>query len=663
MTDQTHFTKSKAGWYLLIGTIAWALAPLAIEISNAGETPFLFNAWLELGIAGGTIVFIILYIKVVNKQFFSEEENKIQLGSIIDLLKTPGKEKEAKTKFGSLINQLWHRKILTWAIIGRTNIAFLALAAGFVATEIATVLYETWIIFFIIIRGLNSHKLKNDLNLQNIILFIFALGGLLFINLAQTGLFSSINTWGLLISLAGAILSAISLERSVAYGEKFSNNDIDQNASKNKYKTADQIKVETVYTLMATVVMDIFAAVLSLIVALFFHNFAETNISSFEDYFSLQFILILLFGLTFGAIASIGYRKGNLEASSLKTNSISYFMPIFAVIALWVWDLAAGENIRIERIDYFLIGLSVVTAVNLLLNYSIEVEKLGFKWLVISFWTSSMIILLRDRWFWLWRDNNDWLWEGSTDYYAVLGLSTTVFVLVLSFRTVRLNERTRHENHLLSSLYWKTKQYNNNEKALEALRKIDESETLEQFDSNYIDVRKSILSQDTEQNFDDTMTFQSVEEASMMHSQLDELSHSKARGKDIAEPLILIAFGVSTIAITLMTRPKFSDWNLFLSDIFSVLFASTICFMIFNLFDLRAERSKPVLWPPKLIEQNSKADEPKHEKNESSAFEIFISFILSAIVVLVFIIILYGKWVVDWEWTSLLLPDDLYVKT
>jgi len=650
MADQSRFVKSKAGYYLLIGTIAWALAPLAIELSNAGETPFLFNAWYELGIATGTVVFIILYIRVVNRKFFADEKNKIQLQTIWDLLKTPGKERKAKTKFGNIVNQLWHRKILTWAIIGRTNIAFLALAAGFVATEIATVLYETWIIFYIIIRGLNKHELKNDLNLQNIILFHFAVGGLLFINLAQSGLFSSINIWGLLISFAGAILSAISLERSVAWGEKFDGEET--------YKTMEQIKVGTVYTLIATVVMDVFAAVLSLVAALFYNNIAKTSISSFNDYFSSKFLLILIFGLIFGSMASIGYRKGSLEAVSLKTSSISFFMPIFAVISLWIWDLVAGEAIRIERIDYFLIGLSVVTAVNLLLNYSIEVEKLGFKWLVISFWTSSMIILLRDRWFWLWHDNDDWLWEGSTDYYAVLGLSTTVFVLVLSFRTVRLNERTRHENHLLSSLYWKTKLYKNNQKALEALRKIDESETLEQFDSNYIDVRKSILAKDTENNIDNTMTSKNVEEAAMMHSQLDELSHSKARGKDIAEPLILIAFGVSTIAITLMTRPKFSDWNLFLSDIFSVLFASTICFMIFNLFDLRNERSKPVLWPPKLIEQNSEVNELKYKKNESSAFEIFISFILSAIVVLVFIIILYGKWVVDWEWTSLLLPND-----
>ena len=620
MTDQSHPDKSKAGWYLLIGTIAWALAPLAIEISNAGETPFLFNAWLELGIATGTIIFIILYIKVVNKKFFSEEGNKIRLKIIISRLKTPGNERESKTKLGKIINQLWHRKILTWAIIGRTNIAFLALAAGFVATEIATVLYETWIIFYIIIRGLNKHKLREDLNLQNIILFLFAIAGLLFINLAQNGLFSSINIWGLLISLAGSILSAISLERSVAWGEKSKDKDIDQESSENthfdenEYKTTEQIKVETVYTLMATVVMDIFAAVLSLITALFFLNFTETDISSFGDYFSLRFILILLFGLTFGTIASIGYRKGSLEATSLKTSSISYFMPIFAVMALWIWGLVADENIRIQRIDYFLIGLSVVVAVNLLLNYSIEVEKLGFKWLVISFWTSSMIILLRDRWFWLWHGDDNWLWEGSTDYYAVLGLSTTVFVLVLSFRTVRLNERTRHENHLLSSLYWKTKLHSNDKKALEALRRIDESETLEQLDSNYIDVRKSILSHDAEYNSNNTETFQDVNEAAMMHSQLDELSHSKARGKDVAEPLILIAFGVSTVAITLMTRPKFSDWNLFLSDTFSVLFASTICFMIFNLFDLRNERSTPVLWPTTLTEKNNASTKVNNKK-------------------------------------------------
>ena len=707
-----------------MGTIGWSLAPLIIEVSDAGLNPFAFYIWYGLGTAFGTILFLFIYVNIKYKEFFREKDNEIKFFSkkedkdkdkqktLLGILKStdPGITEGSKAK--NIVNKVWHSKILLWAILGRLSIAFLALASGFVETEVATVLYEAWVIFYLIIRGLNSHDLKSELSKQNIALLVFAVIGLLFINLSETGQFSGISTPGLVFALIGGVLAAISLERSIKWGEKaetiIQQTTDSKEVRRNRVKTYREIRIVTVYTLVATIVMNLAVAGVS-IVGVFIFNWANNDeVLKLDNFFYSGFVWVFLAAIMLGSIEVIGYRKGGLEAQRDRIFAISYFMPIFSVIWLWIQSGIVEGNVQVGRIDYFIIGISIVVAVNILLNYSVEKHRLGFKWLVISFWVCGVVVLFRDQWFTLWHGFDNWLWEGSTDYYAVLALSTTVFVLVLSFRTIRINERTRHENNIVSFLYWKlwlqrqelsgqqgveTDQKIINQ-ALEDLREIDASETVPRLDikniRTYFAFRKYFNNHNPSDRAD-------------VHRNFDEMVYSKSTGRDIAEPLVLIAFGASTILLALVTRPQFSNWNLFVSDAFSVLFAATVAFMIFNLFDLRKERSTPILWTRTRVghnksarisnDQNSKSfstqgeqpdekqeldkwfaslpddctvdyindnppSEESDEKKENSKFEVLFSFLLAIIIVVIFLLLLYGKWIADWNWTSMLVPDS-----
>ena len=733
----------KPGLYIFLGTIGWSFGPLIIEVSNAGLNPFAFYIWYGLGTAFGTTLFLFFYVNIKHKEFFREKDNEIKFFNKTEDENNKDEDKNNKTlkgilssthpditysgsKTNKIINKIWHSKILLWAILGRLSGAFLALASGFVETEVATVLFEAWVIFYIIIRGLNpskqesaSHNLKSELSAQNIILFSFAGIGLLFINLSETGQFSGISILGLIFALIDAILAAISIERSIKWGEKAekviynkdsNNTEVESNreARGSKVKTYRKIQIVTVYTLVATIVMNLAVSGVSVFGVFVFNWAKDDKILKFENFFYNGFIWVFLITIILGSIEVIGYRKAGIEAQSDKIFSISYFMPIFSVIWLWIQSGIVEGNVQVGRIDYFLIGISIVVAVNILLNYSVEKHRLGFKWLVISFWVCGVVVLFRDQWFTMWHGFDNWLWEGSTDYYAVLSLSTTVFVLVLSFRTIRINERTRHENNIVSFLYWKLwllqKELSKNkdesnklhaiDQALNDLTEIDASETVPRLDIK--NVRAYFV-------FRKYFNNHNPADRAEVHRNFDEMVYSKSTGRDITEPLVLIAFGASTILLALVTRPQFSNWNLFVSDSFSVLFAATIAFMIFNLFDLRKERSTPILWTRTKVEhsksvkqqnaQDSEAastqskqpeekqeldkwfaslpddctvdyindnppSEESDEKKENSKFEILFSFLLAIIIVAIFLLLLYGKWITDWNWTSMLVPDS-----
>ena len=78
--DDVPETDVKPGLYIFLGTIGWSLAPLIIEVSDAGLNPFAFYIWYGLGTAIGTTLFLFFYVSYVNikyEGFFRKEENEI----------------------------------------------------------------------------------------------------------------------------------------------------------------------------------------------------------------------------------------------------------------------------------------------------------------------------------------------------------------------------------------------------------------------------------------------------------------------------------------------------------------------------------------------------------------------------------------------------------
>ena len=255
---------------------------------------------------------------------------------------------------------------------------------------------------------------------------------------------------------------------------------------------------------------------------------------------------------------------------------LSYTTPVLSL--LW---LRLFSNIDVARPDYVIMGASAIIAVNLVLNINPErnlpVERVGFKGLILSLWLFGVYVYLRDRWF----TGFDITWRG-VDYWAAIALSSTVFALILSFRMSRLNATITAEDGLVIGLLRKMETLHRHgtvnstglDLLVESLASIDTSTGGARLQRAYSQARR-VLGEPIDSESEGTLL--------EVERDLDALVHSKQADSGFGEMLAVAAFGLLTVGLALMARPAVEGWSGFLVEGFSVLFASTIMFLLFNL--------------------------------------------------------------------------------
>ena len=77
--------------------------------------------------------------------------------------------------------------------------------------------------------------------------------------------------------------------------------------------------------------------------------------------------------------------------------------------------------------------------------------RFGFKALILALWGCGAFVYLRDDFLHL-LPFDGWLWPRET-YLGALGLSATVFILLLTFRVARLGPRTQDEDNRIFALH------------------------------------------------------------------------------------------------------------------------------------------------------------------------------------------------------------------
>ena len=373
--DDTPPSDAKPGFYVLCGALSFSVFPLLIEVFDAGSNPFAFYFWFGTGTAIGTALFLFFYVNILHRQFFAAEREAAP-AALAALLFKP----EPRTaKSGSLADRLWHRKILTWAIAGRTSVAFLALSAGFVASETAAVIYESWAVFYVVLRGLDSVSIRSAVPARTVGFFCVAASGLLLVAVSENGSLGDISITGVGFGVAGAVLAAVSLERSIKWGEKAEQAITKPNSrscgTKVRNKTYREIRIVTVFTLAATILMNLAASAVSAVFVFVFHWTKGDPVFAFSNFFYPNFGWVFLLSIPIGAIEIVGFRKGGLEATEDKIFAVAYFMPIMAVCWLWAHSLYTQGAIQLDRPDYFAAGVLAVVAANLALNLSHKPPK------------------------------------------------------------------------------------------------------------------------------------------------------------------------------------------------------------------------------------------------------------------------------------------------
>jgi len=396
----------------------------------------------------------------------------------------------------------------------------------------------------------------------------------------------------------------------------------------------------------------VFTFGISLFVSIFYNALVGTFISQDGPAVTPR---LLVGGVILGAVllapASILLRKANHDTEDPAINGIFLGSPALALVLL------AAFGILLPRFDIFAMGATLILIINILIQVDPDEEsdlerlgeeplsgtRLGFTALILALWTFGTIIYLRDEVL-----PDDWLIWSGFDYWGLLALSATVFALIFGFRVARLTTRINREDELTINIFRKSEDLTHrtdrahfDPEILTELRRLDRASPKLKSDRNEPTRQVGVSpAQQTTRATGESMTGHETR-GSQPHSQLfdsylslrqklavakryysraashdsnarevskklaeievdlDLVTHSKQQGRDMSELMSLVIFATITVLLGVSARPssvtlETGSWSGFLTELFSMLFVSTISFLAVNLFDIRRARETPL---------------------------------------------------------------------
>lgn len=661
-------TKNPAFIYVSIATISASLTPLIIEFSGAKNNPLAFFIIVGFGSGCGIGGYLFL-IPQMREKILKSNSSKLNKKKIKIFY---------ESIFGIKVNEnrnplvrFWHNHTFLLSTLGRFGVLLYAISNEFVDVAIAAIIFESRIILLVILRhfdGRQTSEKAKSLNFgkQAYALFAFSLLGILFVNVSQDGTFTA-NSYGSIIAFGAALLTAINIERSLKFGENVvEKNQAEENFnSKNNSQDGDKLT----YTLLASGFGSILSGVLTGIIFLLQMLFdGDIKITDVNISFN-QLLWILLYSIILIPTTLIATRLSNIRAKNLEINAIRFLTPIIAIMWLSI------PGIDIQRADFFIVGATIVIAINAIFNIRVEENKFGFRWFIIFAWASGSIILYRDR---IFGDEfgNSWFWSSGVDYFSVLGVSTTIFILYLSFQALRLGDRIRKEEEMMFSLYdtiiINSRRYYHNTKnqigfqrlnsyyfvmqthwimqKIKSIYEVTPEKSKKYIYENYINncqtVRCALKSND----------HLLIPDQINVVKEFDMLVHSKKQGRDITDPMILFAFSMMSVALILVARPYLSEsFADFVIDFSSILLSSAVAFLTTSHLDQRAKRDEQI-----ISENQINTEDNLSYSLADKWLPIAVYFAL----IIIFGILLSGKWfgVDEWwfasgDWACQLFPD------
>ena len=497
-------------------------------------------------------------------------------------------------------------------------------AVLFLDTSIVTIIVAASSILFVMFRKRHDRQRSvqryKHLVAQDWWLFAVALFGIILVILSQSGgLVIEGAWWRIPAGLALAVGSTL-FDSFTAHGFKLGENLYVKTVPDQPAGTEGS-RTEVACILIVTITTSTAATLTGLLVVL---------LSSPDALFS-DSIVGLTIGGALSGLGAIAYRYANLETSNLSINAMDYLQPILALGWLWLF-----ATVNVVRTDWLVVGATAVVAVNALINFRSE-DRSGLKSLVIALLGCGFFVLMRDEW--MARLPEVWFPEMG-GYYGMLALIATVYILVLSFRTDRIVARIAHEDQQVFPLYRELEGLARHgivdADVLTQVRIIDTTETVALLQKAY---RKAdrILRDATELD---------IEALGRLRSQLDSFAHSKQRGRGVAEPVVLWMLAVAVAAVSIFSRPaSLAGWSALLNDMFAILLAAVVLFTARHLYDLRRDRSRPVL----LEESHPDAHgvmftEAERTPDRDPKAERTISIVIGVAVIVVYFFLIADKW-------------------
>ena len=561
----------------------------------------------------------------------------------------------------------WLRMPLVWSLASGFMFVPFVLGSQLVETAIVATVTELWPAF--LVYGLLRYERIDQLyrsqarstsprkaraSSEQVVLTLLAGLGLLFMLGSQTGdsLTSPLDlltygaSMGIILSLAAAALTALGALGALKLGSLLFYQLIDgptTDSQQEKKSPGDRDSDDRKLLLWLTVLGTTVSRILTLLMSLALGLLMSGGLGGVSW-------LDVLGGTMLGLIAAAGstlLRVGNIASSHPAVNALFFLSPLLA-LAWLMWD-----GVSLPRFDLFVVGAALIIAINILIQLkpdqtsdrrhlsegALPGTRFGFTSFILSIWSFGTFVYLRDEFLPL-----SWLQWLAGGYWSIIALSATVFALILGFRVTRLTARISHEDEMMVALFRECEYLIERRilgrKTIQKLADLDVARP-KKLRTTYDEVRREV--QLAMKNPNDPADVRALVSVS---TQLDMLAHSKQQGRDIVELLSLATFAIVTVGLGLLTRPMGLDasdasWSGFLSEVFILLFASTISFLCVNLFDIRRERETPLMAP---VEKLDREYELFFRYKPNLTVQHATAVLISAAMSIMFCVLLYDKW-------------------
>ncbi|MYC34337.1 MAG: hypothetical protein F4X64_14330 [Chloroflexi bacterium] len=595
----TYRQNTQATGYMLAAVAGYSVVPLIVALSNGAESPFLFNTGLTFGVGVGQAIFLGIVFR-----------NVLFHPSVLRLVRR---------------NIFRYSMLLT--VIHRFDYGLFALATRFIDVSVASVIFETWpIVSLFVTAYLFRHEGRyQKITLGMVLLLALAFIGFFFVASSETGVLLNFIGVGSLETGVGVILVilAVVIASFVAFtfrwGEDF-NNVLCQEAKEVIDKENSSVVLISC-VILASCIGALISSVFNLVIGVGIGESISTN----------SVVAAVIGGALAYGTANITYRVAIAFTSNLGISAMLYATPLVALFWLFIFS-----QVNVARLDYLIIGATAIIVINLLINFEAEI-RFGFKALVLALWAFGTFVYLRDDLLNL-LPFETWLWPGDT-YPEALGLSATIFILLLSFRVARMSERTQDEDNRILELFQSLDllvRRNVIDRAVrDHLIKLDDARTPADLQRAY-NKAKLCFAEAVAVGPD----ARNLARLGAAETQLNIIVHSRQQGIELGELFALIIFGGSTILIGILSRPPLTGWIGFLVEILAALFSAVIVFLIINVWDLHRERADLIL--KKREESNDYGlifSNPR-----SRRFERSMSVIIGLAIIFAYAALLWQKW-------------------
>ena len=343
-----------AGLCMFGSVLLYALMPVFIVWGDAKNAPFAFNAVITLFVGLGTFVFLSAFYR---KQLFNKEI------------------------WSAVFRNLWK-----WSLFGLFAsyfaYAIFSWSLKYIDVSVASVLFETWPLWLILMTGIMFKKENRYENINTSKWFFLLMGfaGLVFVVLSQyeelsfkennTSLFYAVL--GVILASISAILGAAACGCSIRWAATVLN-DIPMDKQKETNKD-----LTIFFSLLALIVANIpGVAIGAALSAWGAHNeTVELN----------NMAVAAILGLFISATGSILFRTANIMTTRLEINAIAYATPIFTLLYL-----ATLGYINVPKTDWLVIGAMGVVVANILLSVRMP-PQMSVQLFMIILWIFGTVV-------------------------------------------------------------------------------------------------------------------------------------------------------------------------------------------------------------------------------------------------------------------------------